>query len=373
MKIQTSKHQLHRATAGMQACLADKVFSWTAVKTSGEGQILLTASDWLLSIYHRIDGEVAAAGECFVPSRLFSDVVRELPDGAIQLETNAKALVVTAGTAAEFYFKIPLIEDGVWPEPFVLQEEKKLHFGVVELSYMIEQVLPSIVTESSRSFATVGCFHQTEEGYLRLVGTDGVRLSYCEIRAEDDYQRFPNTVCLPRRGLHELARMCGDEGEELALYVIQDKTILAAASERRQVFVRLAAVDYPQYSSHLPVVEKRLRSKVARTALQTVIRRALLAADSTRVVRMQFAKDRLVVSAHSSSECQEVLALQNSLAKTYKIDMNGKFILDILATMVSDNVWISFQGGDSTLTIEPEIELPACRSRHVIPPIQEER
>ena len=373
MKIQTSKHLLHNATAGMQASLSDKTLAWTALKTSGEGQVMLTASDWLLSVYHRIEGEVATAGECFVPSRLFADVVRELPEGTIQLETSDTVLVVTAGTADEFYFKIPLIEDGVWPEPFALQDEKKMCFGAVELAYMIEQVLPSIVAESTRHFATVGCFHKTEEGYLRLVGSDGIRLSYCEMKAEGDVQQFPDNVCLPRRGLSELARMCGDEGEDISLYVMRDNTILAAETSRRQVFIRLAAVDYPRYFGSLPADETQLKSKVECNTMQTVIRRALLAADSTRVVRMRFSKNRLLLSAHSSSECKEVLPLDNSLSKSYKIDMNGKFILDILATVTSDNVWVSFEENDSPLTIVPEIELPACRSRHVIPPIQEER
>ena len=373
MKIQTSKHQLHNATAGMHASLSDKTLAWTAMKTEGDGQVVLTASDWLLSIYHRIDGEVAEAGQCFVPSRLFADVVRELPEGTIQLETSDAVLVVTAGTAEEFYFKIPLIEDGVWPEPFDVQNEKKICFSAIELAYMIEQVLPSIVTESPRPFATVGCFHKTEEGYLRLVGSDGIRLSYCEMKAEGDSQQFPDNVCLPRRGLSELARMCSDGGEELALYVMRDNTILAAESSRRQVFIRLAAVDYPHYSEALPVEKKQQKSKAERVALQTVIRRALLAADSTRVVRMRFSKSKLLLSAHSSSECQEALPLENSLDKNYKIDMNGKFVLDILATMTSDSIWVSFRGNDSPLTLVPEIELPACRSRHVIPPIQEER
>ena len=373
MKIQTSKHQLHSATAGMHASLSEKTLAWTALKTKGDGQVVLTASDWLLSVYHRIDGEVAEAGECFVPSRLFADVVRELPEGTIQLETSETVLVVTAGTAEEFYFKIPLIEDGVWSEPFALQDEKRMCFSAVELAYMIERVLPSIVTESTRHFATVGCFHKTEDGYLRLVGSDGIRLSYCEMKAEGDAKQFPDNVCLPRRGLSELARMCSDEGEDISLYAIRDNTILAAENGRRQVFVKLAAVDYPHYFNFLPDEDTLRKSKADCGVLQTVIRRALLAADSTRVVRLRFSKKKLLLSAHSSSECQEVLPLENSLDKSYKIDMNGKFMLDLLATVISDNVWISFQGSDSPLTIVPEIELPACRSRHVIPPIQEER
>ncbi len=373
MKFQISKRQLHSVTARMQASLSDKTLAWTALRANEQGQVLLTASDWLLSVYHRIDSEVAQAGECFVPSRLFADVVRELPEGTLQLETDAAVLVVTAGTADDFYFKIPLIEDGVWPEPFALQNEKKMRFSAIELAYMIEQVLPSIVSESQRPYATVGCFHKTEDGYLRLVGSDGIRLSYCEMKAEGDSQQFPDNVCLPRRGLGELARMCGDEGDELALYVIRDNTILVADSGLRQVFIRMAAIDYPRYFEALPAEETQLKSKAERSALQMVIRRALLAADSTQVVRMQFSKNKLLLSAHSSSECQEVLPLENSLDKTYKIDMNGKFMLDILATVISDNVWVGFQGSDSPFTIVPEIELPACRSQHVIPPIQEGR
>lgn len=372
MKIQTSKHQLHNATSGMQASLTDKNLACTAMKTSAKGHLLLTASDWLLSVYHRVDCEVAEPGESFVPARLFADVVRELPEGTIQLETTETSLVVTAGTANEFYFKIPLIEDGHWPEPFDLRDETKMSFSAVDLCYMIEQVLPSIVSESNRHFATVGCFHKID-GALRLVGSDSIKLSYCEMQLDKDNREFPDNICLSRRGLNELVRMCGDEGEAIALYVIRDNTVLAAESGRRQVFIRLAAVNYPRYAESLPSDELQLTSKAERSAMQTVVRRVLLAADSNRVVRMQFSKDRLLLSANSSSECQEVLPLENSLSDSYKIDINGKFILDILANVTSDKVLVSFQDSDYPFTIVPEIELPGFRSRHVIPPIQEER
>ena len=374
MKIQTSKSQLHNATAGMQASLSEKNLAWTGMQTNSEGQVVLTASDWLLSVYHRIDCEIAEGGECFVPARLFADVMRELPEGTIQLETTESVLVVTAGSANEFYFKIPLIDEGVWPEPFPLKGETRINFNAVELSYMIEQVLPSIVSESQRHFATVGCFHKTDERRWRLVGSDSIRLSYCELEIDAERaELLPDSVCLQRRGLSELARLCGDEGEEIALYVIRDNTILVAESSRRQVFMRLAAVDYPRYFNSLPDEATLLMSKAERSAMQTVFRRALLAADKMHVVRMQYSKNKLLLSAHSSSECQEMLPLTNELKKNYKIDMNGKFILDILSTVVSDNVLVSFQGSDQPFTIVPEIEMPGCRSRHIIPPIQEER
>ena len=373
MKIQTSKHQLNNATSGIQTSLADKSLAWLGMRTDSGKQLLLTAADWLMSIYHRIDCEVAVDGQAFVPARLFANVVRELPEGTIQLEVDTKSLLVTAGATNEFYFKLPLIEDVTWPEPFALQGETRMNFNAVELAYIIEQVLPSVAAESPRPYAAVGCLHKIETGCLRLVGTDSIRLSYSEMRLEDDCQQFPDNICLSRRALSELVRVCGDGGETTALYVIKDNTILVAESSQRQVFIRLAAVDYPRYMGALPEMATQLVSKAECSALQTVIRRVLLATDSTRVVRMQFSKNRLLLNANSSSECQEVLPLDNSLDASYKIDMNGKFILDILATVVSDNVLISFQDSDSPLTIVPEIELPGCSSRHTIPPIQEER
>ena len=56
-------------------------------------------------------------GELFVPAKLFTDVVKELPDGDVSLQVEDSFLVVTGGQHGEFLIKIPKIEGKSWREP----------------------------------------------------------------------------------------------------------------------------------------------------------------------------------------------------------------------------------------------------------------
>ena len=355
MKIQTAKQLLYNAAIRIQACLSEKKLAHVGLKTYGEDTLTLMASDWLLSVYHHVSCEISEHGESFVPAVLFVNVVRELPEGTIQLEKKDNALVITA-TSSEFYFKLPLIEDGHWSQPFELDGEAQVKFAPTELSYMVEQVVPSIVAESPRPYGSVGYFHKTGADCLRLVGSDGYKLSYCEIPIAD--RHFPDNICLSRRGLHELVRVCADDTEEVRIFVIRNNTVLAAKTRQSLVFIRLSAVDYPDYLDVLPK-SKLSTSKVERAALQTAIKRVLLATDNTRSIRMNFSRNKLLLQARNSnsSECQEALVVDNTLKGDHELNMNGKFILDILATVVSDTVIVSFQDADQPFVIVPEIEV----------------
>ena len=370
MKIQTAKQLLSNAAARIQTCLSEKKLSLIALKTDGN-RLILAATDWAISVYHHIECEVAEQGESFVPSALFANVVKELPDGAVQLEHNETGLAVTAG--GSFSFKLPLIKDTSWPEPHTIDEQMKLEFNPSDFGYLLDQVLPSVRIDASRAYGTVGYLHKTTDGRLRLVGTDGCKLSYCEI-VIDSESPIPDNICLEKRGLTELAKVCNDNPEKVSIAVIKNNTLLAATTANRQMFIRVSEVDYPNYLEALPG-DMRHKAVIDRQKLQGAMKRVLLAADNSHTLQVSFSNGELEVSASndSSSESREVVAIDTSspLKEPVKLDLNGKYVLEFLATITSDNVSACFQDSDHPIVVVPQTEIPNCKSRHVLLPIKE--
>ena len=369
MKIQTAKQHLSNAASKIQACLSEKRMAQIAMKTS-DNRLTLTSSDWAISVYHHIECEVAEHGESFVPSALFANVVKELPEGAVQLERHETTLVVTAG--GSFSFKLPLIKDGSWIEPHTIDEKSEIEFDSVDFCYLLEQVLPSIRSDASRAYGTVGYLHRTTDGRLRLVGTDGCKLSYCEMVVEGE-SPIPDKICLEKRGLAELAKICNDNKEKINVAVIKKNTVLAATTASRQMFIRVSEVDFPNYLDVLPI-DMRYKAVIDRHKLQGAMKRVLLATDNSHTLQVSFSNGELEVSASddsSSSESREVFAVDVSLKEPVTLDLNGKFILEFLSNIESDNISASFQDVDHPIVIVPQTEIPNCNSRHVLLPIKE--
>lgn len=369
MKIQTAKQLLSNAAAKIQACLLEKKLSQIAMKTD-DNRLILAAADWSISVYHHIECEVAEHGESFVPSSLFANVVKELPDGAVQLERHETGLAVTAGSS--FSFKLPLIKDIGWPEPHVIDEQMKLEFDPSDFGYLLDQVLPSVRIDASRAYGTVGCFHKTGDGRLRLVGTDGCKLSYCEMVIDGELP-IPDKICLEKRGLNELAKVCSDNPEKVSIAVIKNNTLLAATTANRQIFIRVSEVNYPNYVEALPG-EMRHKAVIDRQKLQGAMKRVLLATDNSHTLQVSFSNGELEVSASndSSSESREVVAIDtSSLKEPVRLNVNGKYVLEFLASITSDNISACFQDTDHPIVVVPQTEIPNCKSRHVLVPIRE--
>lgn len=377
MQVRVSKQALHTVTSRLQTSFGEKAqaYAHISMKVDSRG-LLLQVADWLLTTFNCIEGEVVASGDCHIPAALFFSVVRELPEGSVDLTcADGKTLVITSAQSEDFYFKLPCLEQS-WSEPESLQGGKCLNFGAVELDYMIGQVAATVLMESTRPYATVGCFQKLDAETLRLVASDGYTLSYCDLQGSDAIADFPDQMCVSRRALLELQRACREcEADEIGLYVLRQGRVLAVSSANMQVYIRVSAVNFPGYKSALPNMQEMQSCLLVRSELQNALKRVLLATNRRRKgVQLQFCADNLLLQAGktSSSECQESLTIaKHTTEKPATIDVNGRFINNILATIAYDKVFVYFVNDECPIVIIPETELPSCRSKHVLQPIRE--
>src|SRR5690606_5916528 len=147
---------------------------------------------------------------------------------------------------------------------------------------------------------------------LRLVGTDGFRLSYCDLQLDLPEDFLKQGICLSKRTLLELKRMCQEGYENIRLSISADQTTLLASVQNYKLFSRLSAVKYPNYKGVLPTANLN-PVKLSRQTLQSMTRRVLLAADKTHALRLHFDDHSLTLSSKNlgSSEGKESLDLRD--------------------------------------------------------------
>ena len=376
MHIIANSSELSQATSKLQGALTDKSLSQIGLKTNGT-ELTLSATDRLLAAYSTISCESKTDATIFVPSKLFSEVIKELPKGEVTLFSENAFLVIQAGEAKDFEMKIPLIDNMMWRQPPSLDEQfqkQRAKIPTAALSYLIDQTQFCVVQDSPRNYGTVAYLHKPQPGKLRMVGTDGFRLSYAEAELEVSADFLHNGICLSKRALSELSRLSSEHVENIDVFISDDETTLAVKVPGYLLFIRLSSVKYPNYISVIPEIKKP-GLLVSRDQLQGVCKRVLLAADKSRALQLSFSKNALTLNSKTvgSSEGKEKIKLDDYVGPNFEVAINGKFLTDIFQTTSSENVTLSFddENNDAPIVVTPRSEPADCRSKHVLVPIKQ--
>ena len=358
----------------------NRVFGAVSEKGSGsvglrarEGTLELVGSDKILSVYCTSPCRIEQEGFLYTQARFLADIVRELPAGDVLLETDGSWLTVTAGADQEFTIKLPLRQSPEWSEPPAdLKGGEKARVLSKRLAYLIEQIQFCVSHESSRAFGVVGYLHKIARNRLRLVGTDSFRLSHSDAAFElpDDF--LSQGICLSKRAMNELLKMCHEGFDELELSVSGDAGILQAQVEGYKIFILLSAVQFPRYEGVIP---SKLESTVTvnRALIQGVSKRVLLAAGKTRVLHLLFRPGSLTLYAKNlgNSEGKEKISLAQYSGADCSLAINGKFLGDIFSTTASEELKIKFNNEEDPVVVVPVTEPESCRSRHILVPIRD--
>lgn len=371
IKIRIEKHMLNLATARVQGAMADRSMAQIGLNAHA-GRLHVTAADQGLAIFNDLPADITDGGIAFVQAKLFSEVVRELPDGPVGLEQEKGFLKIVAGPKNEFTMRLPIIEEAQWRDPPKVDYENAATLPVAKISYMIEQVDSCVSTDCTRNYGTVAYLHRTgtAKDSLRLVGTDSFRLSYCDVRFNMSDSFLKTGISLSKRALQELSRLASEGFDTVKLSVSDDQTTLVAEVPSYMIFIRLSSIKYPNYTGVIPDF-KQPGVLVSRPHVQGVAKRVLLASDKGRVLQLSFSDSSLTLSSKniSYSEGREKIQLEGYHGPRCDITINGKYLTDIVGVTASEKLAMQFRDGIEPIVLTPYGEPADCRTKHVLVPI----
>ncbi len=370
-KVKIEKSLLNLATSRVQGAMAERSMAQIGLNAKND-RIHVTAADQALAIFNDLAAEVTEEGIVFVPAKLFSDVVRELPDGVVSLEREGGFLKIQAGPKNEFSMRLPIVEEAQWRDPPAVDYENAAVLPIAKISYMIDQVDSCVSTDCTRNYGTVAYLHRvgTSKDTLRLVGTDSFRLSYCDVRTSMPDAFLKNGICLTKRALSELVRLSSEGFDTVKLSVSDDFTTVVAQVPNYLIFIRLSSIKYPNYTGVIPEL-KQPGVLVSRPHVQGVAKRVLLASDKGRVLQLSFSDSSLTLSSKniSNSEGREKIQLEGYHGPRCDITINGKYLTDIVGVTASEKLALQFKDGEDPIILTPYGEPTDCRTKHVLVPI----
>lgn len=318
----------------------------------------LSATDLYLGITTQVPARIERGGSLALNARTLFDVVKNLPEGEVRIEATESAVNVRAGKVK---FKLPSASAADFPGLPNADDVAMSSIEVDTLAELVQLTSFSMSTDDSRPHLA-GTLFEGDAKTIRMVTTDGHRLSKAEKKLGGDGGLLNFRMLIPHKAVNELRRLLDDvranrgKGEESSqnLLVGTHGGSVFFKREGLALNVKLADEQFPPYEKVIPQRHQR-RVVAGRTALIEALRRVqLVTSDKTGGVQLRIEPGVLRVSSQSSEVGEGSDELDVDFAgEPLTIGFNAKYMVDALSALSCDDVALELSGELDPGTIRP--------------------
>lgn len=170
--------------------------------------IKFTANDMELGIETVVEGNIVEKGVIAIDAKIFSEIVRKLPDNEVVIECDGNLQSTITCEKAKFNISAKSGEDFSYL-PYV-EKSEMITISQFTLKEIIRQTIFSIADNDSNKLMT-GELFQIQENMLKVVSLDGHRISIRKTELENSYQS--RKVVVPGKTLMEVSKILSGEAE----------------------------------------------------------------------------------------------------------------------------------------------------------------
>ena len=169
---------------------------------------------WNLGIETKIEGEIAERGVIALDAKIFSEIVRKLPDSDVTIETDSSFKTVITCEKAKFNI-VGKSGDDFSYIPYV-EKNESIVLSQYTLKEVIRQTIFSIADNDNNKLMT-GELFEIEDNNLKVVSLDGHRISIRYIEMKNHYDK--RKVIVPGKTLQEISKIIpGAVDEDVIIY-----------------------------------------------------------------------------------------------------------------------------------------------------------
>jgi DNA polymerase-3 subunit beta len=297
-----------------------------------KGDIRVTATDLEVGVRGSLTGEVLRDGSVTVNAKKLYEIAREVPDEHVRLKRlendwveirSGKSVFKIVGMDAREFPQFPKIEaKGLSTTPGSTIRE------------MIERTIFAVSTDETR-YSLNGVFiEEGDGGKIRMVATDGHRLSFDEKSLGS--VGLNKGVILPRKGLSELKKLL-ENGADGAVSLGFRENMGLAVTDRVELFMRLIDGDFPDYAKVVPKDNPNVAKVGHEELLQALRRVSILSSERYKGIKMEFDQSRISLSANNPDlgEAVEEIGAEYD-GKPITIGFNARYMIDALSVLGSE-------------------------------------
>lgn len=354
MKISVDKEIFLQIISKAQNIINPKaslpILSNILLENSGSNKIKVTATDLDIGIISQIATAVQEPGAITVPAKKFFEIIRELPEGKIEItvKKNNSVNIESGGC----FFKLMGLPKEEFPQLPDFKNKDILQFNQVDLLNMLELTSFAISHDETR-YILNGILFEIENQVLRMVATDGRRLATITKKAISSDASKKQSIIIPTKAIHELMRNISQAEEDVSFIVAENQVLFEIGNTA--IISRLIEGEFPNYKQVIPSNNPH-KAKIDRLLFLAALRRAsLLTTTDYQSVRLELFKNKMIVSKSTPDlgESREELPMEYS-GKEMVIGFNPFYITEALKNLKVPEILMEFNEPDKPVLLRQE-------------------
>ena len=295
-------------------------------------EIKMIANDLELGIETKVAGSILERGKIAVPSKLFGEIIRKLPDSDVEITTDSFNNMMIVCESANF--KIPANSADEFSYLPYIEKENYICLSQFTLKELIRQTIFSIAANDNNKLMT-GELFEINENMLRVVSLDGHRISIRRVKLNDSYAK--KNVVVPGKTLNEISRiLTGDNEKEVFLFFGENNIMFEF--DDTKVVSRLIEGEYfnidrmlsSDYTTKISLNKKRLLDCIERSML-------LIRENDRKPIIMNITDDMALSMNSTFGTMNESIEIEKE-GKDIMIGFNPKFFVDALKVIDDEEV-----------------------------------
>ncbi len=297
--------------------------------------IKFTSNDMELGIETIVEGSIEEKGIVALDAKIFSEIVRKLPDNDVTIVTDEKqnttitcekAKFNIPGQSGEDFSYLPFIEknEGVQISQFTLKE-------------LIRQTIFSIAVNENNKLMT-GELFQIANNTLRVVSLDGHRISIRKIPLKNECS--DKKVVVPGKTLNEISKILSGETEDMVDIYFAENHILFEF-DNTKVVSRLIEGEYFKIDQMLSSDYETKVTLNKKEFLDSIDRATLLVKEGDKkpiIITINDEGMELRIDSQIGSMKEDIDI--NKMGKDIMIGFNPKFLIDALKVIDDEEIHI---------------------------------
>ncbi len=315
-----------------------------------EGKIQFVANDMELGIETGVKGEIIEAGSIAIDAKIFSEIVRKLPDSDVVFEVYDETKANITCENAKFNILVKSADD--FSNLPTIVKKDKITISEYSLREIIKQTAFTI-NEANKNKVLTGELFEVKGDQLKVVALDEFRIAIRNIQLKEEYGNFK--VLVPGKSLNEISKiLTGDMEDEVNIYFTGNH-ILFEFGDTKVVSRLIESSNYfdtdkmisSDYKTKIDINKKELTECIDRATL-------LIKEGDRKPVFFTMKDTELELSINTFiGSMNEVIPVSKE-GSDMMISFNPKFIIDILRVLENEQVSLYFTNPKAPCFIRDE-------------------
>ncbi|MDE7261068.1 MAG: DNA polymerase III subunit beta [Oscillospiraceae bacterium] len=350
MKFSCEKLFLQSAinTASRVTATKSSIPALEGILLQAGAQLTISGYNMQTGIRTTLDAAITEEGALVLPSRLFGEIIRKMPDDVVTFSSDKNLNVrLTCGDAD---YNIQALSADDYPDMPEVEDQYSIRIQQKILRSMIAETGFAVSTDEVRPIHTGSLFEISEEG-LTVVSVDGFRLA---LRREplEAVNGGSFSFVAPGAALNEVEKICDDTGEEAVITLGQRHLLFEMGSN--QLICRRLEGEFLDYKAAIPRSNPIVITADTKNMIQSIDRVSVVISEKQKSpVQCLFTDGKVTMSARTAAgEAKDVCPITGD-GKELRIGFNNRYLMDALKNAPADAVRIEMNTGISPCVILP--------------------